>query len=420
MPFKKTKHCLQINPVVLFVCIALLAGGCTTVEKEIAPVDKTAEESVTAPPAAVQEKDPAELEMKRNLSRGYEAFKQKNFSEAEKRFNTVVEIEPDNIKAAFYLAEIYFQTERLEESLNKFQYVIDNEKDPKKYYDRALNRQAAIISQSREDIDKLLTVYLEIINNNPEDVDTRLRVAAMYEMQGNTAKAIEYYKEIHSIAPDDATSAFRLGKLLYQERDYKGAVEVFQSIVDGNAQDEEALYFLAICNKKLGKLSTAEKLLLVLLDLRPDYPNAAMHLGDIYKKQKQYTRMINTYERLLIREPNSVKFLNQISIGCIESGQLDRAEVYINKALRINPLDGETLVRQGELFEAHGDKSKKAFEKQKCKRFGKQANKYYNQAKQSYSGAVNDPQMSSFASSKLEIVEQKRIPDEELFFAKDC
>ena len=88
--------------------------------------------------------------------------------------------------------------------------------------------------------------------------------------------------------------------------------------------------------------------------------------------------------------------------------------------MKINPLNGETLVRQGELFEAYGDRTKRAFEKQKCKRFGKQANKSYNQAAKSYSGAVNDPQMSSFASSKLEIVEQKRIPDEELFFAKDC
>ena len=130
--------------------------------------------------------------------------------------------------------------------------------------------------------------------------------------------------------------------------------------------------------------------------------------------------MVRTYEQLLSKEPNNIKFLNQISIGLIESGNLDKAEIYINKAMKINPYDGETMVRKGELLEARGDRAKKAFEKQKCKRFGKQANKYFKQAGEAYSAAVTDPQMGGFASSKLDIVEQKKIPDEDIFFAKDC
>jgi len=92
-------------------------------------------------------------------------------------------------------------------------------------------------------------------------------------------------------------------KGLLRDGKINDAVTDLQAVLKQQAEDQEALYVLAVCYRYNGELQTALSTLDKLITHYPDYGRAYQERGHIYFKQKQSTEAIKAYERALELNP---------------------------------------------------------------------------------------------------------------------
>ena len=134
-----------------------------------------------------------------------------------------------------------------------------------------------------------------------------------------------------------------------------------------------------------------------------------------------WNQAAQSFEKASSLDPQNVDVLHHCSVAYVKLGRYDDAERIVRKGLTIDPDDAQLHASFGEVYEARADAAVGAFKKSKCKRQADQVNRLYRKALSEYRQAVDDAQVGRYAASKVEVVKQKIIPDEELFFANpDC
>ena len=119
-------------------------------------------------------------------------------------------------------------------------------------------RIRARIWTERKDLEKANADYARGgADMAPEDV---LRMAQMMVIQKNTAKAESLYR---SLVEDDSTTKTaqfalgEMGKIRFREKDYPGAIGLFQRRIALDPANDEAYYYIGLSYKEMGKYPEA-------------------------------------------------------------------------------------------------------------------------------------------------------------------
>src|SRR5690606_32191616 len=111
---------------------------------------------------------------------------------------------------------------------------------------------------------------LEITATSSEAQELYLQAGKEFLLKGNKATAAEYFNNI--IKSEDTVADKKiLADALFYNGEYAQAQNVLTEILQKNPEDIDSLAKLAICNKKLGNGSVAEKNIQSLEGLRADY-----------------------------------------------------------------------------------------------------------------------------------------------------
>jgi len=122
----------------------------------------------------------------------------------------------------------------------------------------AAARLAAIYERDGA-IEKAAKTYEKVLKQNPQNVRAMAKLADLYQGRLNDPrKALELAKEAHGLAPDDAHISRALGRLVYQQGDYKWALSLLEEAARKLPDQPEALYDLAWAYYNVGKVNEAE------------------------------------------------------------------------------------------------------------------------------------------------------------------
>jgi len=180
----------------------------------------------------------------------------------------------------------------------------------------------------------------------------------------------------------------------YLMEDYPNALEDLRQAYELDPSRPEVYYFLALALEKSGNLSEAALFFEKSLDFDFEFSREIRwELISILINQKKYDKVIQLYKDLakdapkkehekfisvisnLINvlknpqaateiaqtlseeNPNDTLSLNLKAWALIEAGDLDEAEIVLNKALKIKEDNPRTALNLGLLYEAHGDYS---------------------------------------------------------------
>jgi len=124
-----------------------------------------------------------------------------NYKEAEKTYNQILDIEPNNLEALQSLGPIYYQ---------RF-----------------------------GNLNKTIEVYERILKLNPKDIMSLVMLGSAYAIRGDVDKGIEYYSQAVHYRPSLVSSYINLAKIFQEARNFEGAQRVYYEAILTNPSNIE-------------------------------------------------------------------------------------------------------------------------------------------------------------------------------------
>lgn len=228
------------------------------------------------------------------------------------------------------------------------------------------------------------------INLRPDNPTFHLTLGRILNRQDKKEDAIESYKKALSLKPDFTDALNNLGTVYLSLREYDKASDIFQKILEKNPQDFNALCNMASIHYQKGEyeesiarchaalslhtkrasvyydlgmsllaLDDIEEALphfLTAIELEPDYTDALLSIGNIYRHKGLLEKAVSYYAKI-----KAIKFDETACIGIamvyLDQGRLEDALMETEYAIQYAPESARlfnflgTLYDKGLMFE---------------------------------------------------------------------
>lgn len=94
--------------------------------------------------------------------------------------------------------------------------------------------------------DKALDCYTKAVIYNPSDKVTMLKIANIYKLKGNNAKAIDFYDKIISMDKNCSDAYFNKGLVFANQKNYDYAIKCFEKVIELSPDYPYAYYSLGM------------------------------------------------------------------------------------------------------------------------------------------------------------------------------
>ena len=224
--------------------------------------EKEKNESVES---AVQTQPQTQPQTQTPFKIGISYFSKGEYDEAIIEFEKSIESDPDHTESYYYLGQCYLQKGIIE------------------YSNKNILKAYSLYRKANEISEQVIPKYEKIIEDNPEDLNSYLRLGYIYEVRSiipfinDYDKALEYY--LKALALDAVSESknkgiyvylnTRAGSIYYQMKDYPQAIEHLESTIKMSHQNVEAYYYLGLSYDKIGETEKAQEFLSRVLELAP-------------------------------------------------------------------------------------------------------------------------------------------------------
>ena len=196
---------------------------------------------------------------------GKSYFNQGEYDKAISEFEKSIELDSIHTDSYYYLGQCYLQKGIIEY----------NNKHILKAY--SLYRKANKISE------QVIPQYEKIVKDNPEDLNSYLRLGYIYEVRSivpfinDYDKALEYYLNalaLDAVSESKNTGIYvylntRVGFIYYQMKDYSQAIEYLEMAEKMSQQNVEVYYYFGLSYDKIGEKEKAREFLSQVIELAP-------------------------------------------------------------------------------------------------------------------------------------------------------
>ncbi len=309
---------------------------------------------------AVAEADPQDAQTYLRIAEIYR--RQGKFEQALDSLNKAEAIVTDSQEIPFTRSEIYEAQGRYDEAAQILQKLIEKSTKPAGDYSSSeLNN---------------LSVFYEHLGN-------------IYKEQGKLPQAIEAYRKIVTMGPENAVRGYDLEIEAYRDRKdwqqatnvareavqklpdnrtmklvYAGeladigkgdeAIATAKSLLKGNADDREVLVAMAQIYDRLRRWKDAEDTLAKAAQLS-DKPEDRQYVqflqADTYDREKKYDEAEQIFRKLLADDPHNGAVLNYLGYMLADRGlRLEEALNYVKKAIDLEPQNGAYLDSLGWIY----------------------------------------------------------------------
>ena len=227
-------------------------------------------------------------------------YQAKEFFEAEKLAQSIVDEYPEYPLALKVMGSILGQIGRLEESLSFFQKSIDLSQDDFEAHSNLGNIYAELGKIRKAEIS-----YRKAIALNPKFAEAHNNLGNSLKNLGESEAAESSFRKAILLKPEFTEAHSNLGNLLNNlgrlneaEASYRKAIKIDQNYAEAHNN-------LGAVLKDSGKLDEAEASCKRAVLLKPDYDEARYNLGLCLFYSKQYEQALKQFEKIDIGLSNS-------------------------------------------------------------------------------------------------------------------
>ena len=197
---------------------------------------------------------------------GISYFSRGEYDKAIIEFEKSIELDASDTESNYYLGQCYLQKGIIEY----------NNKNILKAY--SLYRKANKIAE------QVIPKYEKIIEDNPEDLNSYLRLGYIYEVRSivpfinDYDKALEYYLKALDLTMSSSPAGntgiiiylnVRIGYVYFEKKKYSQAIEYLEIAEKMSPQNVEVAYYLGLSYDKIGEREKARELLSRVIELAP-------------------------------------------------------------------------------------------------------------------------------------------------------
>jgi tetratricopeptide (TPR) repeat protein len=156
---------------------------------------------------------------------------------------------------------------------------------------------------------------------------------------GNVSSADQAVLERAQAEPDNFEAQMSAAAILYRNRRFNEAIELFTRANQLRPDNYEALVFLGNSNFDTERYETAEKWYTAALVKNPKDINVRTDLGltFLFRKEQDVDRAIKEFRRSLELDPRHEQTLQNMAVALIKKGSFSEAEVMLGKLAEVNP-----------------------------------------------------------------------------------
>ncbi|MCE2983120.1 MAG: tetratricopeptide repeat protein [Parachlamydia sp.] len=222
-----------------------------------------------------------------------------------------LQIEPDNISAQFYLAELNIEQKDYKEAEDLL--VRLNEEYPnEKWISDALIRASVgpSLEKGRSLLEKgnareALEIYEEALKQFPNNIEILIAIANSYSKEGEYAQALAILQKGLQANPDNPSLQIASGFAYLSLKDEWSAGSLFYQVDEREGGNAEAKAGLGRLEEIKGNYREAESFYNQALKINPSDPLALSYLAHLKTKQKKYSEALQLYEKIQVIEPKS-------------------------------------------------------------------------------------------------------------------
>ena len=284
-------------------------------------------------------KKPAEVrreasDMTEYSSIGYALYKTEKYDESEREFKKVLDNEPNNAEAIFYLGLIEMKR--------------GHHAEAKRYLDMALEfeeRLSILINTGYlcnrmgwfDDASEYLKQAQTIEPDNPK---VTLNLAVTQYNRDNLGEAAELFERSLNLYEHAVTPFVYLSRICARNDNMEGAVDWLEQALDKFPRSIMVKNNLALLYERTGEYEDAERLYCDILAAKPDHPIVMRNLADLYYRLKVYGAAREYYERIPDEKRDHSLLVNLGHI-CLSQGEDARALSLWEQAQSLEPDDQE-------------------------------------------------------------------------------
>jgi tetratricopeptide (TPR) repeat protein len=282
------------------------------------------------------------------------------------RYAKVLQSDPRNPDALYYVAVIAVQEGQFNEGIKLAQRALAFGSSPARahnllgqthlrlgqptealaYFDRAIECEPALADAHGNRANLLADLgrsqealagfdrALALRPSNPDDWCNR---GAVLDELGRIEEAFASYEKAVACSPDFAPAHYNRGNLLRDLNRFEEALEAYDRAVEARPDFAEAHSNRGATLRNLGQLAQALDALDRAIDLRPNFAEAMANRGHVLREMGRLDAAEAEYRRALKLSPNLASAHLGLGHVLLERGQIEPARAAIERAIAIDP-----------------------------------------------------------------------------------
>lgn len=199
---------------------------------------------------------------------GKSYFSRGEYDKAIIEFEKSIELDENHTESYYYLGQSYLQKGIIE------------------YNNKNIFKAYSLYRKANKITEQVIPQYEKIIEDNPTDLNSYLKLGYIYEVRSIVPfineynKALDYYlKALELEASSSLASArstgiiiylnTRVGYIYFEKKKYSQAIEYLENAIKMSSRNVEANYYLGLSYDKIGEKEKAREFLLRVVEFAP-------------------------------------------------------------------------------------------------------------------------------------------------------
>ncbi|MCL6584661.1 MAG: tetratricopeptide repeat protein [bacterium] len=300
------------------------------------------------------------------------------FEQARDRFLHLLAMQPGYLEARNHLGIIYHQLGQLEQAMKEFQLALQESKYADVYYNlgmvyREMGKKDEAISAAKSaleldpdysdaknllgeialekgELDEAYQHFMDTLKLEPKHLEARNNLGVVYFRRSRFEEALREFSQAAAIDPNSAEVQNNLGSLYLAQSSYSKAKDAFRKALSLRPNYADALVNLGTTYFKEGELEEAKKIYLQATRLAPNNPEVWNYLGLTYFTQGEYKSAVDPFETAIRLAP----FRSDISLSLGKTytnlRSFDQALSWFRKTTEIDPNNLEAYLLMGHVL----------------------------------------------------------------------
>ncbi len=276
-------------------------------------------------------------------------------------YESILENDPDNIRAMIALAYFYHKNGNLKKAEELFKDL-----GTRSRYDPEIIRKVVQFYIDQEKYDPAITILEGMLRSAPDHSDIHYAAGIAFDRLKEGKRAIEHFKAVDRDSKFYHNAAVHISFLYQEQGNIREAIRFLKEVIEKVPDNPEFMIYLGAFYEETEEFQEAEKVLQKGLEIDPDNGRLYFRLGVVYDKWGKKEVCIDAMKEAIRLDPQNANALNYLGYTYADLGRnLDEAEDLIIKALEYKPDDGYVTDSLGWVYFKKGmfDKAVEILEK---------------------------------------------------------